>query len=147
MRIALGSDHAGYDLKQTVGQWLTAEWHTVIDLGCHSTERYDYPVAAQAVAHAVATGAAERGVLLCGSGIGVSIAANRIAGCRAALVHEPLSARLCREHNDANVLCLGARMIGPGMAHEILHVFLSTAFEGGRHQDRVAMIDPASARS
>lgn len=141
MRLAIGSDHAGFDLKETVKSWLQAEGHQVEDLGCHSPERVDYPLYAQQVAQTVAGGQAERGVLICGSGIGVSIAANRTPGVRAALVSEPLSARLCREHNDANVLCMGARLVGADMAREILRVFMATPFEGGRHQLRVDQID------
>lgn len=141
MRIAIGSDHAAFELKGLLIAFLRQEGHEVEDLGCHSPDRTDYPLPARAVAQAVAEGKAERGVLLCGSGIGVSIAANRFAGVRAALVSEPLSAQLGRAHNDANVLCLGARLVGPDMAREIVRVFLSTPFEGGRHAPRVAMLD------
>lgn len=141
MRIALGSDHAGFDLKESLEAWLVSEGHAVSDLGCHDTNRTDYPPIAHALAREVTSGSAERGILVCGSGIGVSIAANRIEGARAALLNEPLSARLCREHNDANIVCLGARLVGPDMAQEILRVFLATPFEGGRHEARVAMID------
>ncbi|HEY9856580.1 MAG TPA: ribose 5-phosphate isomerase B [Stenomitos sp.] len=141
MRLAIGSDHAGYDLKESIKAWLLEAGHQVEDLGCHSPERCDYPEFAQKVAMAVAGTPVERGVLVCGSGIGVSIAANRIAGVRAALVNEPLSARLSREHNDANVVCLGSRLVGPDMAREIVRVFLETPFAGGRHQARVEQID------
>ena len=143
MRLAIGSDHAGFDLKETLKDWLSKLGHDVSDLGCFSPERTDYPLHAHAVARAIASGQADRGVLICGSGIGVSIAANRIPGARAALVSEPLSARLCREHNDANIVCMGARLIGRDMAVEILKTFLSTPFEGGRHQQRVELIDRA----
>lgn len=143
MRIAIGSDHAGFELKEILEEWLRVAGHEVTDLGCHSPERADYPSAAQAVARAVTGLEAERGVLVCGSGIGVSIAANRIPGIRAALVSEPLSARLSRAHNDANVVCLGSRLVGLEMACEILRVFLETPFEGGRHQTRLEMIDTA----
>lgn len=141
MRLAIGSDHAGFDLKETIKTWLREAGHQVDDLGCHSIDRVDYPLYAHKVAQAVAGGQAERGVLVCGSGIGVSIAANRIPGARAALVNEPLSARLAREHNDANVLCMGSRLVGPEMAREVLRVFLETPFAGGRHQERVDQID------
>lgn len=141
MRLAIGSDHAGYDLKEAIKTWLAEMGHQVEDLGCHSPERVDYPLYAQKVAQAVIGGQAERGVLVCGSGIGVSIAANRLSGIRAALVNEPLSARLSREHNDANVVCMGARLVGPDMAREILSVFLETPFAGGRHEGRIAQID------
>ncbi len=146
MRLAIGSDHAGYDLKEAVKTWLQEAGHQVEDLGCHSPERVDYPTYAHQVAQAVAGGQAERGVLVCGSGIGVSIAANRVPGARAALVNEPVSARLSREHNDANVLCMGARLVGPDMAREILNVFLDTPFAGGRHQARVEQIESVPTR-
>lgn len=146
MRVAIGSDHAGFELKEAIKLWLVDLGHTVLDLGCHSTERADYPTHAQSVAHEVASQHADRGVLVCGSGIGVSIAANRIPGVRAALVNEPLSARLCREHNDANIVCMGARLIGQDMALEILKNFLSTPFAGGRHQQRIELIDRALFR-
>lgn len=141
MHLAIGSDHAGFDLKEILKGWLVEQGIDVLDLGCHSIERADYPTHAMAVAKAVASGQVERGVLVCGSGIGVSMAANRIPKVRAALVNEPLSARLAREHNDANVVCMGARLIGRDMAVEILQNFLSTPFAGGRHQARIAMLD------
>lgn len=141
MRIAIGSDHAGYELKLQLAEALRAEGHQVSDLGCHSSERTDYPLYGQAVGIAVARHEAERGILICGSGIGISIAANRVPGVRAALVHEPMSARLARQHNDANVLCMGARLVGPDMARELVRVFLTTPFEGGRHAERVTMLD------
>lgn len=141
MRIAVGSDHAGFPLKAALTGWLKDMGHEVLDLGTHSTDSVDYPLIGFDVASHVADGQAERGVLVCGSGIGVSIAANRVAGARAALVHEPVSARLAREHNDANVVCLGARLIGEGMAREIVQVFIDTPFEGGRHQRRIDQLD------
>lgn len=141
MRIAVGSDHAGFPLKAALAGWLKDLGHEVMDLGTHSTDSVDYPLIGFDVASRVADGQAERGVLVCGSGIGVSIAANRVAGARAALVQEPLSARLAREHNDANVVCMGSRLIGEEMAREILKVFLDTPFEGGRHQRRIDQLD------
>ena len=141
MRIAVGSDHAGFPLKAALAGWLQELGHEVTDLGAYSTDSVDYPLIGFDVASRVARGEAERGVLVCGSGIGVSIAANRVAGARAALVQEPLSARLAREHNDANVVCMGARLIGEEMAREILKVFLGTPFEGGRHQRRIDQLD------
>ncbi|MNK69584.1 Ribose-5-phosphate isomerase B [compost metagenome] len=141
MRIAVGSDHAGFPLKAALAGWLQELGHEVLDLGAYSTDSVDYPLIGFEVASRVAQGEAERGVLVCGSGIGVSIAANRVAGARAALVQEPLSARLAREHNDANVVCVGARLIGEEMAREILKVFLGTPFEGGRHQRRIDQLD------
>ena len=141
MRIAVGSDHAGFPLKAALAGWLKEQGHEVLDLGTHSTDSVDYPLIGFEVASKVAQAEAERGVLVCGSGIGVSIAANRVSGARAALVQEPLSARLAREHNDANVVCIGARIIGEEMAREILKVFLDTPFEGGRHQRRIDQLD------
>ena len=141
MRIAVGSDHAGFPLKAALAGWLKDMGHEVLDLGTHSTDSVDYPLIGFDVASRVAQGQAERGVLVCGSGIGVSIAANRVAGSRAALVQEPLSARLAREHNDANVVCMGSRLIGEEMAREILKVFIDTPFEGGRHQRRIDQLD------
>jgi ribose 5-phosphate isomerase B len=141
LRIAVGSDHAGFPLKAALAGWLKDLGHEVMDLGTHSTDSVDYPLIGFDVASRVADGQAERGVLVCGSGIGVSIAANRVAGARAALVQEPLSARLAREHNDANVVCMGSRLIGEEMAREILKVFLDTPFEGGRHQRRIDQLD------
>lgn len=141
MRIAIGSDHAGFPLKAALVGWLQEQGHEVLDLGTHSTDSVDYPLIGFEVATRVAQGEVERGVLVCGSGIGVSIAANRVSGARAALVQEPLSARLAREHNDANVVCMGARIIGEEMAREILKVFLGTPFEGGRHQRRIDQLD------
>lgn len=141
MRIAVGSDHAGFPLKTTLVGWLESMGHEVLDLGTHSTDSCDYPLVGFDVAKTVAEGKADRGVLVCGSGIGVSIAANRVPGARAALVQEPLSAKLAREHNDANIVCLGARMIGEGMARAILEAFLDTPFAGGRHQRRIDQLD------
>ena len=140
MRIAIASDHAAFALKQLLIPWLTAQGHAVEDLGTHGTESVDYPDFGRAVARAVADGKADRGVALCGSGIGISIAANRIAGCRCALVAEPLSASLARQHNDANVIALGARLIGEEMARACITAFLATDFEGGRHAPRVAKL-------
>lgn len=139
MRIAIASDHGGYQLKDLLAARLKEAGHEITDLG-GSAERSDYPAPAAAVGRAVTEGAADRGVLVCGSGIGVSIAANKIKGIRAAMVSEPLSARLSREHNDANVVCLGERMIGPEMAWEIVQVFLKTEHQGGRHTVRVGQI-------
>lgn len=139
MKIAIGSDHAGFPLKEAIKPLLSD--HEIVDLGCHSLERVDYPVVATELARRVASHEFDRGILVCGSGIGVSMAANRIPGARAALVSETVSARLSREHNDANVLCMGARLIGEEMAAAILHTFLETPFAGGRHETRIAMLD------
>lgn len=141
MRIAVGSDHAGYRLKEYLRELLAKNGHQPQDFGVHDETSMDYPDIARPLAVAVARGEYERGILVCGSGIGMSIVANRIRGARAALVSEPLSARMCRQHNNANILCLGGRMIGPEMAAEIADVFLSTAFEGGRHARRVEKME------
>lgn len=137
MRIAIASDHAAIDLKAELTAWLTSLGHEVADLGPDSDERVDYPDYGYKLAAHVAGGQAERGVALCGSGIGISIAVNRNPACRCALVGEPLSAALSREHNDANVIALGARLTGPDMAKACITAFLDTAFAGGRHGPRV----------
>jgi len=137
MRIAIASDHAAVDLKATLADWLRETGHDLLDLGTNGGASVDYPDFGQAVAAAIADGRVERGVVLCGSGVGISIAANRNPACRCALVSEPLSAALARQHNDANAIAMGARLIGPEMAKACLTAFLSTAFEGGRHQHRV----------
>ena len=137
MRIALSADHAGVDLKDSIAEWLRQEGHEVLDLGTDSHESVDYPRYGAMLAEALADGRAERGVTVCGSGIGVAIAANRNPACRCAQVAEPLSASLARKHNDANAIALGARLIGPEMAFACVAAFLNTDFEGGRHQRRV----------
>ena len=137
MRIALAADHAGYVLKDELVQWLREAGHEVSDLGTNGPESVDYPEYGARLAEAIASGAAERGIAVCGSGIGISIAVNRNPACRCARVDEPLSATLAREHNDANVLALGARLIGSDMAKDCVATFLDTEFAGGRHQRRV----------
>jgi ribose 5-phosphate isomerase B len=137
MRIAIASDHAAVALKQVLADWLRGEGHEVLDLGTDGSASVDYPDYGYAIADALADGRAERGVALCGSGIGIMIAANRNPACRCALVSEPLSARLARTHNDANAIAMGARLIGEEMAKACLAAFLSAEFEGGRHQHRV----------
>ena len=137
MRIAIAADHAAVSLKTVLAAWLAETGHYVIDLGTHGDARVDYPDYGFAVAQAIADGRADRGVALCGSGIGISIAANRHPACRCALVSEPLSATLARHHNDANAIALGARLIGEEMAKACITAFLSAEFEGGRHQHRV----------
>ncbi|MFV0623034.1 ribose 5-phosphate isomerase B [Sphingomonas sp. ac-8] len=136
-RIALASDHAAVSLKATLAQWLHDAGHEVVDLGPEGEASVDYPDYGYTLARAVAGGKATFGIALCGSGIGISIAVNRHAGCRCALVNEPLSARLAREHNDANVLALGARLVGIEMAKACIDAFLATPFGGERHQRRV----------
>jgi ribose 5-phosphate isomerase B len=137
MRIALASDHAGFALKDELAAWLRDGGHVVIDLGTNSSESVDYPEFGSRLGRAVASGEAERGIAVCGSGIGISIAVNRNPDCRCARVDDPLSARLAREHNDANVLALGGRLIGADMARACVSEFLGTDFAGGRHQRRV----------
>ena len=137
MHIALAADHAGYLLKDELAGWLRDQGHEVTDLGTNGPESVDYPKFGELVAAAVADGRAERGIAVCGSGIGISIAVNRNPRCRCARVDEPLSAQLAREHNDANVLALGARLVGSDMAKACVTAFLETEFAGGRHQRRV----------
>jgi ribose 5-phosphate isomerase B len=137
MRIAIASDHAAVDLKAELREYLIDLGHDVADLGPATTDRVDYPDYGYKLAEVVADGTAERGVALCGSGIGVSIAVNRHPALRCALVSEPLSAALSREHNDANAIAMGARLIGVDMAKACLDAFLSTEFGGGRHAGRV----------
>jgi ribose 5-phosphate isomerase B len=137
MRIALAADHAGYSLKDELVQWLRETGHEVTDLGTNGPESVDYPQFGERLAEEIAAGRAERGIAICGSGIGISIAVNRNPACRCARVDEPLSATLSREHNDANVIAFGARLIGSDMAKDIVLAFLNTQFAGGRHQRRV----------
>jgi ribose 5-phosphate isomerase B len=139
MRITIASDHAAVELRQSVAQRLVELGHIVDDLGCALGERVDYPRYAAAVCGAVIQGAADRGILLCGTGIGMSIAANKIVGIRAALVHDVTTARLCAEHNNANVLCLGARSTGPLVIQECIEIWLATPFDP-RHQARLDLI-------
>ncbi len=137
MRVAIGSDHAGFELKAHLVAVLTGLGHDVHDVGTHSTASVDYPVFCAAVGRAVASGKAERGVVIGGSGQGEQLAANTVAGVRAALCNDLYTARMSREHNDANVLSIGGRVVGTGLATEILELWLATPFEGGRHQRRV----------
>ena len=141
MRIALSADHAGYELKDLLAAWLADEGHEVIDLGTSGPESVDYPDFGARLGRAVASGDADRGIAVCGSGIGIAIAANRNPGCRCAQVAEPLSATLARTHNDANAIALGSRLIGPEMAKACVAAFLAADFEGGRHQRRVDMLN------
>jgi ribose 5-phosphate isomerase B len=135
--IAIASDHAGFDLKNALKKDLTELGFEVLDLGTHSAESVDYPDFANVLADVLKANKAKRGVLICGSGIGISIAANRHPEIRAALVHDALGAQMSRRHNDANVICFGGRMIGTDVARDCLKVFLATEFEGGRHARRV----------
>jgi len=137
MRIAIGADHAGFETKEKLKASLAKAGHEVRDLGTSSLDSVDYPDYAARVGKAVASGEAERGVLVCGSGIGMSIAANKVPGVRAALLGDEFSAEVCRRHNDANVACFGARLFAPEAIQRFLDKFLATPFEGGRHQARV----------
>jgi ribose 5-phosphate isomerase B len=143
LRLVLASDHAGLALKESLKPLLARLQISVEDLGTHSEASVDYPDFAHAVATAIAAGRYDAGILVCGTGLGMSIAANRHYEVRAALCTDPYSARMARRHNDANVLCLGARVTGAGLAEEIVEAFVTTGFEGGRHAGRVAKLNPA----
>jgi ribose 5-phosphate isomerase B len=145
--VALGADHAGVAMKAAIREMLEAAGHPVLDLGTHGTESVDYPDFGAAVASAVAEGRATFGVLVCGTGIGISIAANRNPAIRCALVHDVTGARLTRTHNDANVIALGARMTGMEVALDAVRIFLDTPFEGGRHGRRVQKLSPGWSAS
>jgi len=140
MKIALGSDHGGFQLKETVKAWLLDKGHEVADKGTFDEKSCDYPDYGEAVARDVAAGNADKGILVCGTGIGISISANKVAGIRAAVCGDTFSARMSRLHNDANILALGQRVTGPGLALDIAEIWLSTDFEGGRHQNRIDKI-------
>ena len=141
MRIALGADHAGFPLKTEVVRFLEKEGHQVVDLGTHSTEPVDYPDYAKAVGQAVQQGQVERGILVCGSGVGACVAANKLRGIRAALCHDTYTAHQGVEHDDVNVLCLGGRVVGPSLAFDILKAWLGARFsQGERHRRRVEKI-------
>lgn len=147
MIIALGSDHGGFQLKEEIKGHLTAIGMEFRDFGTLDGASCDYPDIAEAVAKAVASGEYDRGLLFCGTGIGISIAANKVRGVRAAVCGDCFSAEMCRRHNNANVLALGGRVIGPGLALKIVDIFLSTGFDGGRHARRVAKISEIEDRS
>ncbi len=142
MKVFAGSDHAGFDLKLALLEAMAAAGHEVEDLGTHGRESTDYPDYAHRVAQAVLAHPEAKGLLVCGTGQGMSMAANRHAGVRAALCHDTFSARMARAHNDANILCMGGRVVGVGLAREVLVAFLGGTFEGGRHERRVAKIEP-----
>ena len=140
MKIAMASDHGGFALKEQLRQYVESKGHQVADLGCYSPDRADYPDYGVACGEAVAKGEADRGIVVCGTGIGISIAANKVKGVRCALCTDPVMARLCREHNNANMLSLGERIVGIELAKGIVDAFLNTEPEGGRHAERVAKI-------
>jgi ribose 5-phosphate isomerase B len=140
MRVAIGCDHRGLALKQTIINLIAVQGHNYEDFGTYDTRPMDYPDVAKRVADAVVSGRFDCGILSCGTGIGMSIAANKVKGIRAALCHDTFSARMARQHNAANVLCLGSWVVGPGLAEEIVKTYLSATFEGGRHQKRLEKI-------
>ena len=140
MKIVLGSDHAGFNLKEKIKKYLKEQDFSFDDLGTYSTDPVDYPDITLKVAKAVAKGEYRRGIIVCGTGIGTAIAANKVPGIRAALCHDPVSSSFSRTHNDANILTLGERIIGPNLALEIVRIFLTTEFSGGRHIRRVEKI-------
>ena len=145
-KVYLGSDHGGFELKNTLAAHLREQGWETEDLGCYSAESCDYPDFAAAVGRAVAANEGTLGLLVCGTGIGMSLAANKIPGVRAAVCGDVYSAKMTRRHNDANILCLGARVTGPGLAEEIADAFFSSSFEGGRHARRVAKIAELETR-
>ncbi|MBP8644783.1 MAG: ribose 5-phosphate isomerase B [Syntrophobacteraceae bacterium] len=145
MKIAIGCDHGGFELKETVVAHLKSQGHSVVDLGAEGTESVDYPHYAVEVARAVLEKRADRGILICGSGIGMCMVANRIPGVRAIMASEPYTAKMGRRHNNSNILCLGGRFIGPSLAVEIVDTWLREPFEGGRHQRRLDLMEELAA--
>lgn len=141
VKIAIGSDHGGFDYKASIIKALQDKGYDVVDMGTYSPESCDYPIIAKKVARAVAEGDFEKGILVCGTGIGMSMAANKVKGIRAAVCGDTFSARATRAHNNANILCLGQRVVGEGLALDIVDIWLTTKFEGGRHERRVNMIE------
>ena len=141
MKIAIGSDHAGFLLKESLSKWLESQGHEVTDCGTYSEERANYPVYGQAVAIKVSKHEVELGVLVCGSGQGICMAANKVAGIRAGVIRDSLDAQMTRAHNDANIACFGERVTNEDIAIAALDVFLKTPFEGGRHEDRVKLLE------
>ena len=141
IKIAIGSDHGGFEYKASIIKALQVKGYDVVDMGTYSPESCDYPIIAKKVARAVAKGDFEKGILVCGTGIGISLAANKVPGIRAAVCSDTFSARATRAHNNANILCLGQRVVGEGLALDIVDIWLTTKFEGGRHERRVNMIE------
>ena len=140
MRIAIGNDHVAVELKNIIKEHLESKGHEVVNFGTDSTERFDYPISGYRVGRAVASGACDLGVLICGTGVGISLAANKVEGVRAVVCSEPYSAKLSREHNNTNIVAFGARVVGPELAKMIVDEWLGATFEGGRHQRRIDMI-------
>ena len=141
MKISLGCDHGGYALKEHIKAYLESKGHEVVDCGTYSTDSCDYPIFGEAAARKVQSGECERGIVICTTGIGISIAANKVNGIRCALCSDSLSAEMTRRHNDANIIAMGAGIVGPNLARRMVEVFLNTEFEGGRHARRVALLD------
>ena len=146
-KIAIGNDHVGLSLKREIADYLKEKGYEVMDLGTDSSERCDYPVFGEKVGRTVASGKADLGIAICGTGVGISLAANRVKGIRAVVCSEPYSAKLSREHNDTNVLAFGARVVGTELAKMIVDAWLDARFEGGRHERRVKMLDEISERN
>ena len=146
MKIAIGNDHAAVELKNHIKKYVEDMGHTVINFGTDTTDSCDYPIYGEKVGRAVADGEADLGILICGTGIGISLAANKVKGVRAAVCSEPYSAKLTRMHNDANIIAFGARVVGEAMAEMIVYEFLNAKYEGGRHQRRVDMISEIENR-
>ena len=146
MKIAIGNDHAAVDLKQEIKTYLEEKGHQVVDLGVNSTESCNYPEYGEAVGRAVVAGEVDCGVLICGTGVGISIAANKVRGVRAAVCSEPVTARLVKEHNNANIIAFGARIVGSETAKAIVDAYLGAEFLGGRHQTRIDMIHEIEER-
>ena len=140
MKIAMGNDHVAYDLKEHIKAYLEAKGHEIVDFGAYSSERCDYPIYGKKVADAIVSGECEQGILICGTGVGISLAANKVPGIRAVVCSEPYSAKLSKQHNNANIVAFGARVIGPAMAEMIVDEFLGAEFEGGRHATRVDLL-------
>ncbi len=140
MKIAIGNDHVAVELKNHIKKYVESLGHTVVNFGTDTTESCDYPVYGEKVARAVASGECDRGILICGTGIGISVTANKVKGIRAAVCSEPYSARLTRQHNNANIIAFGARVVGSAVAEMIVYEFLNTEYEGGRHQRRLDLI-------
>lgn len=140
MKIGIGNDHVAVELKNIIKEHLEQQGHEVVDFGTNSTERFDYPISGYAVGKAVASGDVDLGVLICGTGVGISLAANKVHGIRACLCSEPYSAKLSREHNNTNIIAFGARVVGPELAKMIVDEWLGAEFQGGRHQRRIDMI-------
>ena len=147
MKIAIGNDHAAPEMKFAISKYLETLGHEVVNFGTDTADSVDYPIIAKKVADAVASNDCDKGILICGTGIGMSIAANKVKGIRAACCSDPLCVRLTRQHNNANVLCFGARIVGQTMAEEMVAEFVNTEFEGGRHNNRVSLISEIEANN